>query len=500
MRDRIPQHPGRVQLTPTGQANVFDMTMADGATELGTPPIKRHLLPDAVAQRINATNPPQDVGEALGALADNLNSVDITVDEMKRTMPAETINTAMANLQATIDSLPRLLNRNITIQVAAGTTTDEILIEGFFGSGHLIISGAAAVSTTHTVQRFIVSRCTVAMLDIRGFNISATTTNGVSIGGASSSYVRLIDLSITGGVNTTNANRGVECHSANRVEISNTTISNKHQAVAMSHASNAVIVSINGVNNEIIYVANRSIIHLHNTTATSITGLRLCAENTGGMVLLPNVSFTLSTTMANLQNTIDGLPRLVRNLVTINVTSGSLGGELLIQRFYGGGNIRIIGASAIAATHSCQRINITNCWLHISIEGLSVTASSGRAVNITYSNVVALTRMRIIGGLSTAAGNHGIRVVGALVSAYNCEIMGKEIAVLADSNSKIRCSTIHGGQPNSMLATNINARAFQASGGGEIRRVGAQTIQATTMNTTSSGGTIVMPSGAIIGT
>jgi len=46
------------------------MTMADDAIEDGTPPIKRHLLPDDVAQKINPTSPPKDVGEALGNLAD----------------------------------------------------------------------------------------------------------------------------------------------------------------------------------------------------------------------------------------------------------------------------------------------------------------------------------------------------------------------------------------------------------------------------------------------
>lgn len=37
-RDRVPQHPGRVKLSPvSGQTNVYDMTWADGATANGTP-------------------------------------------------------------------------------------------------------------------------------------------------------------------------------------------------------------------------------------------------------------------------------------------------------------------------------------------------------------------------------------------------------------------------------------------------------------------------------
>jgi len=73
MKDRIPTHPGRVELRPvSGQANIFDMTMADDAVVEGTPPIKRHLLPDEVAQRINSASPPQDVGEAFDKMLDSL--------------------------------------------------------------------------------------------------------------------------------------------------------------------------------------------------------------------------------------------------------------------------------------------------------------------------------------------------------------------------------------------------------------------------------------------
>lgn len=47
MRNRLPQFPGRVHLAPVeGQANVFDLTRADGATDPGTPINKATMLSD----------------------------------------------------------------------------------------------------------------------------------------------------------------------------------------------------------------------------------------------------------------------------------------------------------------------------------------------------------------------------------------------------------------------------------------------------------------------
>lgn len=54
MKDRQPTNAGRVQLVPVaGQTNIYDMTMADGATEQGTALNKANLLSDATAELFN---------------------------------------------------------------------------------------------------------------------------------------------------------------------------------------------------------------------------------------------------------------------------------------------------------------------------------------------------------------------------------------------------------------------------------------------------------------
>ena len=50
MKDRVPLHPGRVQLTPVpGQENTYDMIRADEPTQEGTPLSKATFLKDATA-------------------------------------------------------------------------------------------------------------------------------------------------------------------------------------------------------------------------------------------------------------------------------------------------------------------------------------------------------------------------------------------------------------------------------------------------------------------
>lgn len=68
MVDRQPLHAGRVHLEPvSGQQNTFDMTMADGATEQGTPLNKATFLKDATAALYGLTNAvPDDVFAWLG--------------------------------------------------------------------------------------------------------------------------------------------------------------------------------------------------------------------------------------------------------------------------------------------------------------------------------------------------------------------------------------------------------------------------------------------------
>lgn len=67
MKDRVPAYPGRVTLTPVGgQANTYDMAMADEPTQAGDAPVKANLLTDATATALGLTSD-ATVNDALAA-------------------------------------------------------------------------------------------------------------------------------------------------------------------------------------------------------------------------------------------------------------------------------------------------------------------------------------------------------------------------------------------------------------------------------------------------
>ena len=77
MKDRVPRYPGRVKLTPvSGQANTYDMTMADQPTVEGTPLNKQTFLTDATAAALGLSGDPT-VDDALRALADLVSNLNV---------------------------------------------------------------------------------------------------------------------------------------------------------------------------------------------------------------------------------------------------------------------------------------------------------------------------------------------------------------------------------------------------------------------------------------
>jgi hypothetical protein len=122
---------------------------------------------------------------------------------MRRGLSTQTYTVALADLQATIDSLPRLLNRNVTINVQAGSLPNNtITISRFFGQGILTVravDGAGAqvttTVTTHSVKNIVVDHNALPQITIIGFrcmnNANSTSPADSGIGGAYNNDVRL---------------------------------------------------------------------------------------------------------------------------------------------------------------------------------------------------------------------------------------------------------------------------------------------------------------------
>lgn len=74
-------------------------------------------------------------------------------------VPGRTVEIELSALQSYLDSLPKLLTEDLTIKVT-GSWTGIITVYGFYGSGHLTITGMDGCTLTGTM---CINRCSVGM-------------------------------------------------------------------------------------------------------------------------------------------------------------------------------------------------------------------------------------------------------------------------------------------------------------------------------------------------
>ena len=211
---------------------------------------------------------------------------------------AQTITTDMANLQTTIDGLPKYLCGDVTVNVVSGTYAGTITIERFSGPGKFEINAitgtiaspgstiTTAGVTTHMADRFIIQlNNSAGKLDFRGF--TATTDNNSSFTIINnSSFVTIGYCNATAGLNTTSANYGFNMDRNTAVWMNDNTVSNKSYAFYDMNGGTSVVVRPQGTNNSVIYRAvNSSDIRI--TNAGTITGTTTYSTAIGGIIFDP---------------------------------------------------------------------------------------------------------------------------------------------------------------------------------------------------------------------
>lgn len=173
MKDRTPTKPGRVQLVPvTGQANLYDMSMADEPTEVGTALNKANLLSDAAVAAVWPSSAPADpvpsdafaqlAGLAQKQLCDFTNTASISSSASATITLSDNIeNYKMLDIWAisgvtpsggvgaiglymdvgnTVDSNNRIGNANLKTSATPNPIHLVTLIVDNSSNGHLVLS------------------------------------------------------------------------------------------------------------------------------------------------------------------------------------------------------------------------------------------------------------------------------------------------------------------------------------------------------------------------
>jgi hypothetical protein len=214
-------------------------------------------------------------------------------NRLNYTSTLKTIDTSIENLQATINSLPKLLKENVTIRVKPGTITTNITVERFYGPGSLIIDAvdannavvAAANVQTHKCGRFIVQNNNLmANLVIRGFT-STTIDNICFYSFRNTGYTLFSYCNAVEGVNTNTALYGFYANECSGITYATEcTVSNKYHAVRAAGASVLRVSLFHGMANNIIYYTNTgSRISISNPG--DVTGTTIYSRVSGGIIV-----------------------------------------------------------------------------------------------------------------------------------------------------------------------------------------------------------------------
>jgi len=243
---------------------------------------------------------------------------------------AQTITTDMTNLQSTIDSLPKFLANNVTINVTAGEVASDINIERFTGMGNLMIravdGGGTPIGTAgqqnHKADRFLVQNNTLPMIGLNGMTSTSGNDSSFYIFRNTAAIVLNYNSAVSG-ANSTTGNIGLYVYANKGYVNSETgnTISNQYRAIWAAYG-NVGVANYAGTDNATVYFSNQgSIIQI--MTAGTITGTTMYGRAYGGVIF--DVNGNQRGNAAEVQNfTVNGVTfNLYRKGSTIEIHSGT---------------------------------------------------------------------------------------------------------------------------------------------------------------------------------
>lgn len=228
-----------------------------------------------------------DVNSNMGILDKEISGIKVasTIEDIE-------ITVNIADLQATIDSLPKVINHNVIINVNAGTYAGEIVIEKFMGVGTISIIGASVSgATTHNVSNVIIRENTLRDFSVEGLRATTGTAFCFQIEYNSSLRVVLNNNTATSGSSATADNYGIRAYATSLVFVNNGNVfSNKNRAIYCAYGK--IITNNNsGTGNNIAYMANNGGAIHQMTSAATLTGTTLNTRSSGGYIMKADGTF-----------------------------------------------------------------------------------------------------------------------------------------------------------------------------------------------------------------
>jgi len=174
-----------------------------------------------------------------------------------------TPQTAFKTIQKAVNSVPKIVNHIVTINVAPGDySSEDVIIRGFSGGGLLQLLGDTVVSDTRTVDRIYAWRNTLT-INVHGFNCLGIGKAGVQASVCIEVTFENIKIDNAGG-------DGVYVSAGNAI-VSNSLISNRNRAMYVRYLGQISSVGNTGTNNNTVFFADAGVIRKGGTQPSGTT-------------------------------------------------------------------------------------------------------------------------------------------------------------------------------------------------------------------------------------
>lgn len=383
-------------------------------------------------------------------------------------LPERTIvATNPAHCVEIVNSLPRILTENITIEVGAGETDEHLLIEQFSGSGTLHILGALSRDTlTHSFGRIYIDLCNNPHIRVEGCTSAYEASEAVTVRRTSSNVQILACNVVTPG---TGNGRAFHALWSENVDFENCMSSNRGIAFTASRCE-IIVHTPSGENNttryhtvsagEIRVMAEGTIRQTgaYATTSNSsgggtynARGEKVPQNNNNTGELLASVTHTVPADQA--RAFIDNLPRHLAGGITVSILPGTVPTDIRIRNFHGPGWLVVQGVDAAGAhqpanestTQTVRLIVENNSCSYLRVRGIRVTSATAvSSVNVARNSCqLELRYIDARGGAPADSGNVGFNITENTGTVWlrSCIYANKNIGVSATGTVTISTGT-----------------------------------------------------------
>jgi len=404
---------------------------------------------------------------------------------------------ALLTIQEAIRRLPPRIDHAITINVAAGTYVENVIIAGFIGKGSITIQGGASLATAvnHLVNSWYVNN-TGCRINIYGFKANASIADG-EFKGETNKFVYFYNC-----ISEQVSAYGFLFDKGGNYYMNNCRTSNHTSAGAIVIRSTLALFDSHGSANVYGVIAGEGS-HVHYYGAGSKLGKRIRGTINNdhgyyGGAIFPMATYTdltlyvrpdgsddndgsANTTGAALQTineAIRRIPQRVDHTVTINVAAGTYNETVKFSGFTGNGTIYLYGAAATNDTHTITNLTVIQCAIQVFVRGFKALSTTAIGFVAQSSAYVNFTGCKCVGA-SSYAGIEGYW--GGYVAVFDSELSNRGPAINSTSGVSIYSSN-NTGNGNSVglraaYAATIGKNGTQPAGtiteqvlyGGEIR-------------------------------